>query len=98
MFVGTVVESRRFDDRHQLIELEIHEVFKGPASATVRVVTGLGQGDCGINFQRGGRYLVYADGNEESLSAHLCSRTKLLFDDRHEEELQVLRGPGAADA
>lgn len=58
------------------IAFRVDRMWRGPGTKTVRVVTGRGGGDCGIGFERGKRYLVYAyglDGDEWGTS--ICTRT-----------------------
>ena len=39
---------------------QVGRVWKGKLPATVHIRTGLGMGDCGVHFERGATYLVFA--------------------------------------
>ena len=76
-------------DHGKRVRLHVKTVFRGdlgddddddaPAK-TVEVWTAFG--DCGINFQTGETYLVYADDDEESniMTTGACTRTRRLTD------------------
>lgn len=76
------------------VTFEVQTVWKGALQSQVLVVTsGLG-GGCGIPFQPGDEYLVYASYWEHSdLETNICTRTTLLADAT--EDLQAL-GTGSA--
>ena len=75
-------------DHGKRVRLRVQTVFRGDlgddddddASKTVEVWTAFG--DCGINFQSGETYLVYADDDEESniMTTGACTRTRRLTD------------------
>ena len=73
-------------DHGKRVRLRVQTVFRGDldddddAAKTVEVWTAFG--DCGINFQSGETYLVYADDDEESdiLTTGACTRTRRLTD------------------
>jgi hypothetical protein len=75
-------------DHGKRVRLRVKTVFRGEIdddddktpSKTVEVWTAFG--DCGINFQTGETYLVYADDDEESniMSTGACTRTRRLTD------------------
>lgn len=83
--------------------VDVMEVYKGNRrEKTVEVFTGLGNGDCGVNFVIGGRYVIYAHrrrlffGNGSNslktrinsfLSTDICTRTT----EANEVELAELR-------
>jgi hypothetical protein len=78
---------------------EVFEVLKGEALASqsssrrlVKVSTGTGGGDCGVQFSLGQFYLVYAYG-EATLETNICIRTKE-FTRAAEPELNDLRRLG----
>jgi hypothetical protein len=45
-------------------------------------------GDCGLGFEKGKRYLIYAYGNEKELGTDACTRTKKIK--RAKEDLKQL--------
>ncbi len=59
----------------------VDQHWKGVSSATIKIRTGLGGGDCGILFSLGRTYTVYArkidayDLVDEHLYTGLCDRT-----------------------
>ncbi|HZF99857.1 MAG TPA: hypothetical protein VEY71_02595, partial [Chitinophagales bacterium] len=85
------------------VTVKLNTLYKGELrTETVEVITGLGGGDCGFNFEKGKEYVIYADfktqfsplGNstEKYLSTHTCKRTRL--SDKNEiREIQKLRKP-----
>ena len=73
-------------DHGKRVRLRVRTVFRGDdddgdaPAATVEVWTAFG--DCGVNFQTGETYLVYADDDEESniMTTGACTRTRRLTD------------------
>lgn len=62
---------------------EVSQTWKGVKETQIEITTGQGGGDCGIDFQKGGEYLVFArDDNDmygkKELVTILCDRTKEL--------------------
>jgi len=70
---------------------EVTEPFLGMQGreSRVEVRTGMGGGDCGIPFQLGESYVVYASEGDGSLVAGMCSRTATI--DRAQADLEYLR-------
>ena len=63
------------------IRIKLTQMVTGlePGIEEVEIVTGMGNGDCGIDFKRGSSYVVYAYRNSSGrLEASRCSRTRLL--------------------
>jgi carboxypeptidase family protein len=61
--------------------MQLGEVLSGVdrSQKEIEIVTGLGGGDCGYEFQTGVDYVVYAYKNAEGrLEANICSRTRPL--------------------
>jgi hypothetical protein len=57
------------------------EVYRGLLGGSdVEVLTGMNSADCGFNFEKGKRYLVYAQEYQNKLRTGICSRTRLLTD------------------
>jgi hypothetical protein len=55
----------------------VERTWRGPASKTIRVVTGRGGGDCGVPFERGKRYLVYGYKSAHGeWHTNICTRTR----------------------
>ena len=60
-----------------VVTFEVDDVWKGPQTKTITVSTAASSASCGYEFQEGEKYIVYANGQESSLSTGLCSRTTL---------------------
>jgi hypothetical protein len=61
------------------VKLLVEDTFRGALGGNdVEIVTGMGGGDCGYNFEKGKKYLVYASEHRGRLYAGICSRTRLL--------------------
>ncbi len=72
---------------------EVSRIWKGGPESQIIIHTGSGGGDCGINFENGKDYLVYAQpstmyGDKELLVTIICDRTVAL--DQAQEDLAVL--------
>ena len=69
--------------------MRVTTAWKGIAGERVRVIGGLGRGDCGFVFRRDVEYLVYGRASESGdLVASICSRTRPVSD--AEEDLAIL--------
>jgi hypothetical protein len=58
------------------VTFQVSETWKGSNTIIKVVVTGSGQGDCGVPFARGSDYLVYTS---DTGFVHACSGTSLYF-------------------
>lgn len=81
VFVGRVKEVMPFvsSDGHLQVAVYLRQIetFRGPAGSKV-IVTGAGGSDCGYNFTRGEKYLVYAYTEKDGrLHTNICTRTKV---------------------
>lgn len=65
-------------ERH--VRFTVKESFLGAKDKTIEITTGMGGGDCGIDFQRGRDYLIYAYRNPASRALYtgICTRTSYL--------------------
>jgi len=79
VFSGKVLSVKLKNDQ-QLVKFEVDRIWKGVSDNTVLITTGLGSGDCGYNFSKGEKYLVYAYGEKggNSFSTSICTRTTTL--------------------
>ncbi len=61
-------ENRRFD-------FDVEEVWKGAVQSTAQITTGLGGGDCGMEFAEGREYIIFAHQSETTgeLYTGICS-------------------------
>lgn len=89
MDAGLTAAARRGDASREprlprplrVIRLLVGEALSGisPEQREIEVVTGMGGGDCGIAFETGKEFFVYAAKDAEGrLLSHLCSRTRPL--------------------
>ncbi len=77
MVEGTMLTVMGGGGRKATVTLQASEVWKGPQQQTVTITTEADSGmGCGYPFEEGREYLVYAEGDEPSVS--LCSETKPL--------------------
>lgn len=104
VFVGTVADARGAKaggkgwagtTARRVYKFAVEEAFSGVVGAEVEVWTGAGGGDCGFPFERGARYVVYAQRDDEtgSLSTSICTRTQTAS--AAAEDLEFLRGLAA---
>lgn len=70
------------------VRFDVDEIFKGISLKKIEIKTGSGGGDCGYNFAKGQKYLVYAyrDPKTGDLTASICSRTRPL--DKAAEDIE----------
>jgi hypothetical protein len=98
VFVGTVIESKTVKVKQdssewpqRLVRLSIDEAFTGVEGPQVEILTGLGDGDCGIGFRTTQQYLVYAyETKDGQLQTSICTRTKPIS--KAAEDLAYARG------
>ena len=101
VFAGRVVEVSRGEDPMAALtapmaaltaKFAVSTVWKGEVGETVEVRTPLNSAACGVGFEAGEEWLVYANEQEGVLNATLCSRTSPLR--AATEDLAAL-GPGS---
>ncbi|HEX3525695.1 MAG TPA: carboxypeptidase regulatory-like domain-containing protein [Thermoanaerobaculia bacterium] len=81
VFAGKVTGSSivRGKPPHRVVHFAVLEGFAGATGTTIEINTGLGNGDCGYEFETGRSYFVYAWHIENrALWTGLCSATKKL--------------------
>lgn len=71
VFSGEVTEIVRRDD-YVRVKVRVEKSWKGRAARTVTIRTGFNDGDCGYQFAKGKKYLIYTF---NSLQTNLCTRT-----------------------
>lgn len=64
---------------------EVEADHKGSVSEQVTVESASNSAACGINFQMGKRYQVFANQSNTALRASLCSGTRALTDEQQEK-------------
>jgi len=82
---------------HRIVSILVTRVYHGKLQQEVTLVTGIGTGDCGVDFRTGMKYLIYADiVGDGLLFTSICSRTDL--SDHSGPTIRFLRGePPSAD-
>jgi hypothetical protein len=97
VFAGRVLEvkeQKNLDGSMTKAALfEVSQIWKGGSESQIIIHTGSGGGDCGVQFEEGEEYLVYAYpstmyGDKELLITIICDRTKVLV--QAQEDLAVL--------
>ncbi|HEX2254068.1 MAG TPA: hypothetical protein VHQ65_12430 [Thermoanaerobaculia bacterium] len=94
VFTGRVVALEPFTEgfRKVRVTFDLIDVWKGLAEGDrVTLTTAADTATCGYPFEEGGSYLVYAYGEEDALTATLCSRTRPLR--QAEEDREALGEP-----
>jgi len=81
---------------HRAVSISVLRSYRGQAIGNVIVLTGVGGGDCGFDFQTGKQYLVYADRiSPESLFTSICTGTSPV--EHAGPALRLLRGEAPSD-
>ncbi|HZX00668.1 MAG TPA: MYXO-CTERM sorting domain-containing protein [Bacilli bacterium] len=95
VFAGKIVSvSREADQMKPIVaKFSVSKSWKGSVGQEVEVRTNSSSAACGLSFEEGAEWLVYADTKEEKLTASICSRSKTL--DGAKEDLAEL-GSGTA--
>jgi hypothetical protein len=76
---------------HRAVSIHVLRAYRGQVSGNVTVLTGMGLGDCGFDFESGKKYLVYADRVDAgSLFTSICTGTSPL--EQAGPALRFLRG------
>ena len=87
--------SMTFRGEHRVVTIRMLRVYRGEVASNVTVLTGIGGGDCGFDFETGKQYLVYASRiDAKTLSTNICSGTSSL--ERAGPALRLLRGEAPA--
>jgi hypothetical protein len=83
VFIGQVSDTRILENlsgisSYQQVEVkfEIKRALKGASGKEVFLRTGTGPSDCGLSFEKGKKYLVYAYGPIGNLETDSCAKTK----------------------
>ena len=81
--------------QHRLVTMQVLRSYHGLKKERVTVVTGLGEGDCGFDFETGKDYLVFAESvSDGRLFTSICTGTTPL--EQAGPELRYLQGRAAA--
>jgi hypothetical protein len=63
------------DATHRVVTMHVSRLYLGDAKDKVTILTGIGNGDCGVDFQTGKAYLVYADIISGYVFTSICTGT-----------------------
>jgi hypothetical protein len=74
VFYGEVTEITR-ESQGVIVKIKVEKSWKGQLESEAVVGTLADSGMCGYSFEKGKKYMVYADGNSDRLDVGLCSRT-----------------------
>ena len=79
VFLGTVLE-RQADQNGPVYTFQVTTSWKGVDKSQFTIQTGSGSGDCGVQFDKGKTYLVYAQGpaTNNYLWTDICTPTKFV--------------------
>lgn len=98
VLIGKIISQEEYEEKDTLyhnfifkkikFKIAVIEKLKGEIKTdTISIFTGLGRGDCGINFKIGEKYIIYANYDNEHfnigkkvdkfLTTNICTRTKL---------------------
>ncbi len=90
VFSGKVIEINKIpQSRDVSVKIEIKEIWKGLLSKEVNISTPDNPASCGVTFEIGKSYLVFASRSAEGkLTTGLCLNNKELY--KAAEELQIL--------
>ncbi|HMB90782.1 MAG TPA: hypothetical protein VKP65_08040 [Rhodothermales bacterium] len=79
VFLGQVIKTRRdgsgINKGNLFATIRILQIWKGDLEEEVVIETGPNSAACGVPFQKGQEYLVYASVSAGHLRTHLCTRT-----------------------
>jgi hypothetical protein len=76
---------------YRIVTIRASRVYRGPSQEHFTVLTGMGMGDCGFDFETGKEYLIYAEMIEGgSFFTSICTGTALL--EHAGPALRLLRG------
>lgn len=83
VFSGEVIEiienGKITSGYGKTVHFKVNEVWKGTNKSEMVITTGNNDGDCGISFVRGQKYLVYASMSDmyvtNTLTTTICNRT-----------------------
>lgn len=99
VFVGKVISKRAADESKATVyvKLAVSRSWKGLATIEIEILTAENSAMCGVDFEVGKEYIVYANkGEDDALSANNCSRTLMISgkskDERYLGKRQAMRG------
>ncbi|HAN05945.1 MAG TPA: hypothetical protein DCQ25_12055 [Elusimicrobia bacterium] len=78
VFSGEVLEGR-WEGRRFVAKFRVAGAWKGVNGSTAAVETGSFVSGCGVRFERGGSYLVYAQRAAGGLATNVCLGTRRLY-------------------
>ncbi len=76
VFTGRVVEIRNGQEGQLKVRFNVRKVYKGAVKESQVVRTANNEAACGIEFESGKRYTVFAEKSDGKYLTGLCSGTK----------------------
>lgn len=92
IFSGEVTDITANDEWSVIVKIKVAKSWKGKFQGEITIKTSKDSAMCGYHFEIGEKYLVYAYGSKNELSAHLCSRTAPLSSNEDIKFLNRLKG------
>jgi hypothetical protein len=91
IFLGTVTDDRGGNGIRRTLTFEVDLAWKGQVTATTRLGTGAGGGDCGLEITEGDETMVFAYREDDgTLGSNICHGRGATHTD-----VERLLGPGA---
>jgi hypothetical protein len=93
IFSGEVLEisESSTDENSLLVKFKVENLWKSELTSEVTIATGKNSAMCGYSFEVGKKYLVYANGLEDSLMVTNCSQTTDMSNQRDVKYLAKLK-------
>lgn len=80
VFYGQVIKTRRdandINEGSLFATFRVRQIWKGELEPEIVIETAPNSAMCGVGFEKGDQYLVYASMQEGRLHTHLCTRTR----------------------
>lgn len=84
VLVGKVTKVEEVNELHRRITLAVTTSYKGPTKKEAVIYTSTSSASCGVEFEKGKSYIVYAteslQGKDKVLTTNTCTRTRTLDD------------------
>jgi hypothetical protein len=78
VFSGEVLSVKDKYNSTKQVKVKVIESWKGIASKNITIYTSIDSASCGVHFESGKEYLIYAHLEDGKYTTYLCSRTSEL--------------------
>jgi hypothetical protein len=92
VFTGEVIEIVSKGEFELTVKIKVEKSWKANLPKEIFLTTAKQSAMCGYGFEDGKKYIVYADGSVNALTANNCSRTTLESDKTDIKYLNKLKG------